>query len=175
MAWAGSPGRRTGSTLPAAGWPAADGEAAVVYWCFHCYAVNDHPRGPCLACGQPVEPPLMLREVARQALAGPQSHEAERALHHTQWRVWEELALEQLASTAGLRRTPLLPGSEVIQLVTWNGEHIGHVRLDTSQPASERWVAVALKQGRLGGWYASAEAAASELARACGKDHGLGL
>lgn len=26
-------------------------------WCFHCYAVNDHPRGPCAVCGEPVEPP----------------------------------------------------------------------------------------------------------------------
>jgi hypothetical protein len=26
-----------------------------VFWCFHCYAVNDHPSGPCRACGQPVE------------------------------------------------------------------------------------------------------------------------
>jgi hypothetical protein len=28
-----------------------------VFWCFHCYAVNDHPRGPCAVCGEPVEPP----------------------------------------------------------------------------------------------------------------------
>jgi HEAT repeats len=26
-----------------------------VFWCFHCYAVNDHPSGPCDACGEPVE------------------------------------------------------------------------------------------------------------------------
>lgn len=28
-----------------------------MYWCFHCYAVNDHPAGPCDACGEPVEAP----------------------------------------------------------------------------------------------------------------------
>jgi HEAT repeat protein len=28
-----------------------------VFWCFHCYAVNDHSRGPCRVCGQPVEAP----------------------------------------------------------------------------------------------------------------------
>lgn len=28
-----------------------------MFWCFHCYAVNDHPRGPCVVCGEPVEPP----------------------------------------------------------------------------------------------------------------------
>ena len=43
--------------------------------------------------------------------------EAERAVYHTQWRIWEELALQQLAATAGLGRAPLVPGSDVIQLV----------------------------------------------------------
>ena len=28
-----------------------------MFWCFHCYAVNDHPRGPCAVCGKPVEAP----------------------------------------------------------------------------------------------------------------------
>lgn len=28
-----------------------------MFWCFHCYAVNDHPRGPCVVCGEPVESP----------------------------------------------------------------------------------------------------------------------
>lgn len=101
--------------------------------------------------------------------------EAERTVYHTQWRIWEELALEQLAWTAGLGRAPLVPASEVIQLVTWNGEHIGHVRRDTAQPAGECWLAVAVKQGMPCGRYASAEAAALGLARACGKDHGLRL
>jgi HEAT repeat protein len=31
-----------------------------VYWCFCCYAVNDHPSGPCRVCGEPVEPPAGL-------------------------------------------------------------------------------------------------------------------
>jgi hypothetical protein len=44
--------------------------------------------------------------------------EAELTLYQTQWRIWEELALEQLAWTAGLGRAPLVPGSELIQLVT---------------------------------------------------------
>lgn len=34
-----------------------------MYWCFHCYAVNDHPRGPCVACGRPVEQPAGLSYV----------------------------------------------------------------------------------------------------------------
>jgi len=28
-----------------------------VSWCFHCYALNDHPTGPRDVCGQPVEAP----------------------------------------------------------------------------------------------------------------------
>jgi HEAT repeats len=28
-----------------------------MYWCFHCYAVNDHPTGPCDVCGQSVDAP----------------------------------------------------------------------------------------------------------------------
>ena len=31
-----------------------------MFWCFHCYAVNDHPNGPCEVCGKPVESPAGL-------------------------------------------------------------------------------------------------------------------
>ena len=31
-----------------------------MFWCFHCYAVNDHPDGPCDVCGEPVEAPAGL-------------------------------------------------------------------------------------------------------------------
>jgi hypothetical protein len=31
-----------------------------MYWCFHCYAVNDHATGPCDVCGQPVGAPAGL-------------------------------------------------------------------------------------------------------------------
>jgi hypothetical protein len=31
-----------------------------MFWCFHCYAVNDHPAGPCDVCGQQVEAPAGL-------------------------------------------------------------------------------------------------------------------
>ena len=98
--------------------------------------------------------------------------EAERTVYHAQWRIWEELILEHLACTRGLARAPLVPGSDVIQLVTWDGEHIGHVRRDTTQPAGGCWVAVALGQARPYGRYDSAKAAALGVARACGKDHG---
>jgi len=31
-----------------------------MFWCYHCYAVSDHPSGPCDVCGQPVEAPAGL-------------------------------------------------------------------------------------------------------------------
>jgi HEAT repeat protein len=34
-----------------------------VFWCFHCYALNEHATGPCHACGKPVESPAGLSRV----------------------------------------------------------------------------------------------------------------
>ena len=31
-----------------------------MFWCFHCYALNDYPSGPCSTCGEPVEAPASL-------------------------------------------------------------------------------------------------------------------
>jgi hypothetical protein len=31
-----------------------------MYWCFHCYATNPQPSGPCVRCGQAVDPPAGL-------------------------------------------------------------------------------------------------------------------
>lgn len=28
-----------------------------MYWCFHCYGINNQPSGPCVVCGQPIEEP----------------------------------------------------------------------------------------------------------------------
>jgi hypothetical protein len=95
--------------------------------------------------------------------------EAERTVYHAQWRIWEELALEHLACTRGLARAPLVPESDVIQLVTWGGEHLGHVRQDGQCPPGKCWVAVLKRPTRTCGRYGSAQAAAAALAQACGK------
>jgi len=34
-----------------------------VFWCFHCYALNEHATGPCDVCGEPVERPANLSRV----------------------------------------------------------------------------------------------------------------
>jgi hypothetical protein len=95
--------------------------------------------------------------------------EAERTVYQAQWRIWEELALEHLAYTLGLARAPLVPGSEVIQLVTYDGQHLGHVRRDGHNPPGECWVAVRMRHAQPCGRYSSADAAARALARECGR------
>jgi len=40
-----------------------------MYWCFRCYAINDGPCGPCVACGQPVQPPPGLTRAGGLAWA----------------------------------------------------------------------------------------------------------
>ncbi len=67
---------------------------------------------------------------------------------------------------------PLVPGSDVIQLVTWDGEYLGHVRRDGQCPPGECWVAVPKRHARpcgRYGRYGSAQAATAALAQACGK------
>jgi len=95
--------------------------------------------------------------------------QAERIIHRAGWRLLEETALEGLAGTRGLRRAPLEPRSEVIQLVTYDGDHIGHIRCDRTGGSGQTWVAVAQPRGRPVGAYCSAQEAAEALAQACGK------
>jgi hypothetical protein len=94
---------------------------------------------------------------------------AERVLYLTQWRVWEEAVLARLALTRGLAAAPLLPGADVIYLVTYDGEHLGHIRREGPRTRGECWVAVPLMEMPLAGYHHSAEAAARALARACGR------
>ena len=81
----------------------------------------------------------------------------------------EEITLQGLAGTRGLRWAPLEPRSDVIQLVAYDGEHLGHVRREGPRGPEKRWVAVPKLPGRAVGCYGSALAAAEALARASGK------
>ena len=69
-------------------------------------------------------------------------HYAERIVWAAGWRMQEARVLRHLARTAGLACGRLEPRSDVIQLVTYDGEHLGHVRRDGSSGPDERWVAV---------------------------------
>jgi len=95
--------------------------------------------------------------------------EAERIVWAAGWRFQEETVLSSLTETAGLVRARLEPRSEVIQLVAFDGDHLGHVRRETPAGHDQQWVAVLKDGARRIGTYPSAAAAAAALARACGR------
>ena len=95
--------------------------------------------------------------------------QAERIVWAAGWHLQEQDVLRQLAGTRGLACARLESRSDVIQLVTYDGEHLGHVRREGPAGADARWVAVLKQQARQVGTYGSAAAAAAALARACGK------
>jgi len=95
--------------------------------------------------------------------------EAERIVWAAGWHLQEQDVLRQLADTRGLARARLEPRSDVIQLVTYDGEHLGHVRREGPPGPGERWVAVLRQRALRVGTYPSAEAAAAALALTCGK------
>jgi hypothetical protein len=88
--------------------------------------------------------------------------QAERIVWAAGWHIQEH-------GTRGLVRARLEPRSDVIQLVTYDGEHLGHVRREGPPGPGERWVAVLKQQARQVGIYGSAGAAAGALAQASGK------
>jgi hypothetical protein len=95
--------------------------------------------------------------------------QAERVVRAAGWRIQEDDVLRRLAGTHGLARARFEPRTDAIQLVTYDGEHLGHVRHEGSHQPGRPWVAVLKGRRRPIGAYASAQAAAAELAKACGK------
>lgn len=97
---------------------------------------------------------------------------AERIVWAAGWHLQEDSVLDQMASTHGLWCARLEPRSDAIQLVTYDGEHLGHVRREGPAGPDERWIAVLRQDARQIGAYESAGAGAAALARACGKGTG---
>jgi hypothetical protein len=97
-------------------------------------------------------------------------HRAERVVWVAGWRLQEQAVLQQLAGTRGLARARFDPRSDVIQLVTYDGEYLGHVRRENRPGPGERWLAVRKDRARPAGCYGTALAAAEALAQACGKE-----
>ena len=95
--------------------------------------------------------------------------QAERIVWAAGWHLQEEDVLRQLAGTRGLACARLEPRSDAIQLVTYDGKHLGHVRRERPSGPDERWVAVLKQRARQVGTFSSANAAATALARACGE------
>jgi len=94
--------------------------------------------------------------------------EAERIVWAAGWHFQEEAVLRQLAGTKGLARARLEARSDVIQLVAYDGEHLGHVRRESGPGQAKQWVAVLKDRPRRVGVYPTADAAAEALAAACG-------
>ncbi len=97
-------------------------------------------------------------------------HRAQRIVWVAGWRLQEQSVLQRLAGTRGLAYARFEPRSDVIQLVTYDGEHLGHVRRDGPHGPAERWLAVLEGQARPVGCYRTVLSAAKALARECGKD-----
>jgi hypothetical protein len=72
-------------------------------------------------------------------------------------------------SFAAVVRVRLEPRSEVVQLVAFDGEHLGHVRRETGPGHGRQWVAVLKDRARRIGSYPTAAAAAEALSSACGR------
>jgi hypothetical protein len=98
--------------------------------------------------------------------------EAEQIVWAAGWRLQEQMVLEGLAGIRGLACARLEARSAAIQLVTYDGEHLGHIRRDGPVGPREHWVAVVKDQARQIGTYGSPAAAAAALAQACGKGIG---
>jgi hypothetical protein len=98
--------------------------------------------------------------------------EAERIVWAAGWHLQEQIVLDRMAGIKGLACARLEPHSDVIQLVTYDGVHLGHVRRDSAHGPEEHWVAVLKHQARQVGTFPSAAAAAAALALACSKGDG---
>jgi hypothetical protein len=101
----------------------------------------------------------------------PDLADPDRIVWATGWQAQEESVLRRLAGTRGLACAWLEPYSDLIQLVTYDGDHLGHVRLDGLRNLREHWIAVsrAAADPQPAGDYATAQDAAKALARAAGK------
>jgi hypothetical protein len=84
----------------------------------------------------------------------------------------ERVALRRLTGHRGVARMPLVPPHDVIQIVTRDGRHVGHGRLDGPRGPDERWRAIRPGAARPLGTYATAADAAEALASDSTPDHG---
>ena len=99
----------------------------------------------------------------------PSSSTTNRTAATTGWLPAEQAALARLAGTRGLARTRLNAYTDEIQVVAYDGDYLGRIRLMGAHTRSPRWTA--LPRGRMTntGTYTNPKAAAIALARAAGR------
>ncbi|MFE4261091.1 hypothetical protein [Streptomyces sp. NPDC056883] len=88
---------------------------------------------------------------------------AERIIYRAKLTFLEEVALAGLAHVEGLALAPLCPPSQVIQVVSYSGRHLGRVR----QQQEEGWLALMKGTAHATGPYDDARTAAESLYVQC--------
>jgi hypothetical protein len=88
---------------------------------------------------------------------------AERIIYRAKLKFLEEAALAGIAHVEGLALAPLCPPSQVIQVVSYNGQHLGRVR----QQQGEGWLAIVKGAAHSTGPYDGARSAAESLYVQC--------
>lgn len=120
--------RRYRGKGPPQGWvPLGRRGRAGVFWCFHCYGLNERPSGPCVHCGKPIGAPadISVEDQLVWSLGHPDSDRALLAARRlgvlravgaapALWRVVEKGRDPYLAAEA-LRSLVLIEGSERVR------------------------------------------------------------
>ncbi|WP_407836844.1 hypothetical protein ACE1OC_10745 [Streptomyces sp. DSM 116496] len=88
---------------------------------------------------------------------------AERIVYRAKLKFLEETALAGLAHVEGLALAPLCPPSQVIQVVSYGGRHLGRVR----HQQEEGWLALVKGTAHATGPYEDARSAAESLYVQC--------
>ncbi|MFE2480465.1 hypothetical protein [Streptomyces sp. NPDC059389] len=88
---------------------------------------------------------------------------AERIVYRAKLKFLEEAALAGIAHAEGLALAPLCPPSRVIQVVAYDGTHLGRVR----QEREGGWIAVVKGAAHATGPYEDARTAAESLYVQC--------
>jgi HEAT repeat protein len=93
-----------------------------VFWCFHCYAVNDCRTGPCRVCGDPIEGPASLSraETLIWALRHPDGDRAVLAARALGWLRARE-SIPALRATVETGKDIYLRAEALRSLVTIEG------------------------------------------------------
>jgi hypothetical protein len=92
-------------------------------------------------------------------------HRAQQIVYLAKWHYLEDRAVARLANVPEIGVARLVPGSRVVQVVTFDGRYIGRIRLVDAHSRHARWWAKPSGHAPVMGPYRSVKAAARALAR----------